>query len=447
MMGRIKRMMVATAVAASGGLALAAPADAQEPNDVWVEVVLSGVDAPTVRDGIVVEFYETAGGTMVTPTCDEYDYDGSTRFVAQHNVGCDLPGQPGGTYALGLSGVPEGWTVYVECFDGGEITERLDDPGAEFATGGGYPADCTIWLRQAIVILDKTVVGTDTPAPSSDFTLEVFADGAQVATAVDPSNDICEGWDDADAGTACAVIGVEPGVITLGELPTTGYEFAGLECESIDPLENENPDEAFDDESATYDLLESDLYCTITNTYAEGQLIVTASVNNDDGGTAGVEDVSIEVYEDGVDAPVVAATACAADGSCLDEMLPIGDYVIGYTGPDGYTREITQSVTAPSTTTTSLPVIQEAMVTDDPDAEFTIENGGLVEIEVAIDDPAPEPTTTTTEPATTTTAFDAGAGTLPPTGASSETNMTIAVLAFALIAAGLALVGVRRRTA
>ncbi|MEQ9162324.1 MAG: LPXTG cell wall anchor domain-containing protein, partial [Ilumatobacter fluminis] len=244
--------------------------------------------------------------------------------------------------------------------------------------------------------------------------------------------------------TECEIIALPAGEYTLGEvLPSHGYEVGSVECDSYISLgkyfgeTDRGPLEMIDDEGAAFATDDGDAYCTVTNVYREGQLIVTASVNNDDGGVAGVEDVSIEVYEADGDTPVIAATACAADGSCLDEMLPIGDYVIGYIGPDGYTREITQSV--------SLVVTEK--VTDDADAAFTAAFGEVVEIEVAIDDPAPEPTTTTTEPATTTTVFDAGAGTLPPTGASSETNTTIAVLAFALIAAGLALVGVRRRTA
>jgi len=444
MMERWRRIAVAIAVAGAGCLALAAPAQAGDAYGLFVDVYVEGTDAPSVRDGLGIEVYELPGGEALAANCQALTQDEADSFTAVQQYGCDIPAQSGPDYAVGITGVPDGFVAVAGCSDGPPPVERIDGPGAEFSFYGLGTAQCDIVVRQPILVLDKVVVGTDEPLAADQFTMEIFAAGSLETTAVDPSDAVCDDWADVDAGD-CVAVPLSVGEFTLGEEPVTGYEYAGIQCGPAYRGGDGQPGEAFADASAIVDLTETDIYCRIENTYAEGQLVVSASVNNDDGGTAGVEDVSIEVYEDGVETPVVAATACAADGSCLDMMLPVGDYVIGYEGPDGYTREIMQSVTAPTTTTTEPEI--EAIVTDDPDAEFTVENGGLVEIEVAIDDPEPEPTTTTTEPATTTTAFDAGAGTLPPTGASSETNTTIAVVAFALIAAGLALVGVRRRTA
>ena len=438
-MGRMQRIIAATAVAASGGLVLAAPADAGEaPATEYLEVNLSyrGLNPVAVLDAITVEVWEDEiGGADVSNLCSRAYNNSYSPLGAESSDEC--PSVPVGDYVVGLDGLPAGVDYFVSC--GGPQAERLPDAGAAFTLDGEGEMVCRVDIGTPLLAIDKIVEGGD--ATAADFEFEVYDDqGTLVDTPAitDPSDDVCTG-----ALSECALVELPPAQYTLGEvLPSHGYEVGSVDCESFIGLEkyfgeSEQIREMIDDEGAAFRTDDGDAYCTVTNVYREGQLIVTASVNNDDGGVAGVEDVSIEVYEADGDTPVIAATTCAADGSCLDEMLPIGDYVIGYIGPDGYTREITQSVSQ---------MISEK-VTDDADAAFTAAFGEVVEIEVVIDDPAPEPTTTTTQPATTTTAFDAGAGTLPPTGASSQTNTTIAVLALALIAAGLALIGVRRRTA
>ncbi len=440
-MGRWRKMIVATTVMAGTGVVLAAPVEAGGGGTgLSIDLLVDGPDAESVLAGLTLEIFQESGGIDVAGNnCGAPSTPVVETFNAETEISCDAFAY--GDYALGLDGVPEGWSVSAYCYDLGQ-RERIESGTPTFTMSVPSPYwDCEIYVGTPMLALDKVVEGG--AATASDFEFEVYDDqGVLVDTGdpiVDPSDDVCTG-----SLTECEIIALPAGEYTLGEvLPSHGYEVGSVECDSFIDLrryfgETGNEQlEIIDDEGAAFRTDDGDAYCTVTNVYREGQLIVTASVNNDDGGVAGVEDVSIEVYEADGDTPVIAATACAADGSCLDEMLPIGDYVIGYIGPDGYTREITQSV--------SLVVTEK--VTDDADAAFTAAFGEVVEIEVAIDDPAPEPTTTTTEPATTTTVFDAGAGTLPPTGASSETNTTIAVLAFALIAAGLALVGVRRRTA
>lgn len=441
-MGRIKRIIAATAVVVGAGSVISNPASGLEPpaGAVDVEIAVRGPDASGVLGGLSFELFEEIGGTDVaSSSCSTLKLGTTTPLSAVADLDCE--GLEFGDYTVGLSGVPDGWTTSATC---GPLvpTERIV---------GGIPAftvspqefryRCFVEVYRPVLAIDKVIEGG--PAAVSDFEFEVYdGEGALVDTAgpiVDPSADLCT-----EALNECVLVALAPAEYILGEiLPDYGYEVGSVECDSFIDLERyfggaeEQRQEIIDDAGADFRTDDGDAYCTVTNVYREGQLIVTASVNNDDGGVAGVDDVSIEVYEADGDTPVVPATACAADGSCLDTMLPIGDYVIGYIGPDGYTREITQTVSQ----------LVAEKVTDDADAAFTAAFGEVVEIEVAIDDPEPEPTTTTTQPATTTTAFDAGAGTLPPTGASSQTNTTIAVLAFASIAAGLALVGVRRRTA
>jgi hypothetical protein len=192
---------------------------------------------------------------------------------------------------------------------------------------------------------------------------------------------------------------------------------------------NPEQDEQIPGETAEFDLSEGDdAYCEVTNSYYEGRLKVNAIVVNDEGGTATVSDISIEVFRtDGT--PVITATPCAANGMCLDTMLPIGDYAIGYVGPAGYTRQLVQVSAVPDAA---------ERITDDPDAVFTLVRNGLVEIAVTIDDPTP-PTTSTN--ATTTT----NAGNLPPTGASTKAIVRMTLIALLLVGSGAALVATRRR--
>ena len=117
-------------------------------------------------------------------------------------------------------------------------------------------------------------------------------------------------------------------------------------------------------------------------------------------------------------------------------MLPIGDYVIGYVGPAGYTREVTQVMQAPT-----------EQITDDTDAEFTIVQFDVVEINVAIDDPTPPTTTTTTTTTTTLAPTTTAQAILPATGTSSTANGWMALVALLLLGTGSGLLMVRRRPA
>jgi len=386
-----------------------------------------------VRDGITVELWEDApDGSDVGGVCDDPLAEPSMQLEAGSSTQCDTV--PLGSYQLGLDGVPAGWTVSVSCTQVGP-EERIDEPGAFFVVNGSDPVTCNVFVGTPILAIDKVVNGGD--AIVADFEFEVYDDGGSlvdlpVPAIVDPDASMCS-----SALTECVLVPVPAGEYQLGEiLPEYGYAVGSVTCDSFINLDTyfDEPvlKEIIPGDDASFRTDDGDAYCVVTNDYQEGQLVVTATVTNDEGGTATPADISVEVYELASDTPLVAATACAADGSCLDMMLPTGDYAIGYTGPDGYTREITQTVTAPV-----------EKVTDDPDANFTMSAGDLVEIVVAIDDPTPTTTTTTTTTTlVTTTSIDAGVVTLPQTG-SSESNQ--ALLALALVGAGGALLLVRRR--
>ncbi|MCB0966698.1 MAG: hypothetical protein KDB37_07670 [Ilumatobacter sp.] len=440
-MRRWWKTAVAAAAVIGGSVAIGTPVQAGDTATGSVDVTLEvrGPNALDVLNGLTLELFDESTGQDVASNCTVPKLGGPEPLRMSYDVGCT--GLAAATHTFGLLGVPEGWEAYVT--DCGPLVqqpppERITNGDASFTVSPQAPMwECTIVVGTSVVAIDKIVTG-EGAATFADFEFEIFdGEGAPVDTAgaiVDPSGDVCDG-----TLSDCVLVAVTPGDYSLGEVPEYGYEVSSVDCTSNINIEKyfgeEQPKEIIELEGAAFNTEDGDAYCIVTNEYREGRLIVTAAVNNDDGGTAGVTDVSIEVYQADGDTPVVPATACAADGTCLDTMLPVGDYVIGYIGPDGYTHAVTQSV--------SLEVAEKLA---DAEAAFTAAYGAVVEIEVTIDDPEPEPTTTTTLPATTTTAFDAGAGTLPPTG-SSDTNTRLAMVAIALIAAGGALLAVRRRPA
>jgi LPXTG-motif cell wall-anchored protein len=187
--------------------------------------------------------------------------------------------------------------------------------------------------------------------------------------------------------------------------------------------------------------------CEVTNRYYEGDLVVTKSVVNDDGGAATPDQFTAEVYTEPGGSLVTTAT-CAADGSCIDATFPIGDYRIGESGPEGYTPSVSCSVTrepdGPPPIGTTPPVgLIEAIAGDD--AVATVEPYGEVTCAITNDDPTTTTTTTTTTTlAPTTTTTTTLAPQLPPTG---DSNGTLAIIALVLIASGGVLLALRRRPA
>ena len=124
-------------------------------------------------------------------------------------------------------------------------------------------------------------------------------------------------------------------------------------------------------------------------------MVVDKVVVNDDGGTATAADFTAEVFTDpgGVEA---LSNQCAADGSCINDALPIGPYRIGESGPDGYTASVSCVVTEqpidPTINTDPPEILDEAI----PGADAAFEIGPLGEVTCTItNDDNPQPTTTT----------------------------------------------------
>jgi hypothetical protein len=461
----IRKLAVVGLATVAAGVSLATPVEAGTTPTLFVHFSVRAADALAVLDGVSVEVYEP--GTPPTPadpapTCTEGVPSGAGTSAQRDDMCGNLAP---GAYVLGLTGVPENMPLTVECFESQvpnvvtqEVLVESDTVHPNFDTSNG-PVDCFVALGSSLVVVDKDVFGG--PADPPDFTHQVVQGQAVIGTGIDPAVDVY-----CDAGLAdCAVInvaadsGVDAEVIALTETPPPGYVVDDVQCVEYYRIDDAGLDgtgipdadlpSANDGTDIDLDLDgPSDAYCVVRNVWTGGTLDVDVSVINDNGGIGAPADVTIEIY-DSTDA-LVSTHPCPADGNCVvDGMLPAGDYTIGYSGLPTYTDSWTQTVTPPLIPT---GVDSQAIVTDDPDAEFTIVAGGLVEIDGVLDDPVPATTTTTTTttvvPTTTTTTTIAVplAPTIPATGTSGEANARMATLAIALIAAGgLLVVGVSRR--
>jgi hypothetical protein len=354
---------------------------------------------------------------------------------------------------MGIAGAPAGWAVDAYCQPTNIPGERITAGFPEVDFGTSYSWYCTINVFAAALVVDKYVVGNEAAQPSG-FTFQATVDdtespdnGSVAGSGSDPSNVTCD-----QNLTACAVIALPQGDYRLSELlPEYGYGDPQILCDSYVTDFGDLDFEASppDSTDGTFGVYTGDgignAYCKVYNYYQTGTLTVTASVTNDNGGTATPADIQVEVYQATGGALVHGPVACAADGACLDISLPIGNYELGYIGPNGYTRTVTQTVTPNPT----------ERITDDPDAAFTISTANDVALAITIDDPVPVTTTTTTTTtttvaptttlATTTTALGAGGITLPATGPSSRETSTLAVTALALVLVGASMVLVRRR--
>ncbi|TDT14816.1 LPXTG-motif cell wall-anchored protein [Ilumatobacter fluminis] len=424
---RNNRRILAAAAAMAGisTLGVAASAEAGVPQgQIRVTVQIVGEAA---ADGLntAIEIYDN--GVLDTADCDDVSepVTQDTDVYLEFTRWCDL--EPGTDYSLGLDPLPANYDSYVSCGQP-QLNERIVDDGNSLTIAAGALTDCWVVIGANMAVLTKEVVvplegGPETPADPADFVLEVYNgdgglhDSGSVATS--PECDWLLGSD----GVPCFYTDLESGDYSFGEQPVQGYFGAVTECDS-----DVGPDERFDDalnQTVTVDPTPFGRWftCNVRNTYAEGEITLTKTLVNDDGGTATMSDFTLELYEGGT---IIDSGMCAADGSCLTGTYPVGSYTVGETGPDGYTRTVTQEVLVPT----------EQLA----DAEAQIELGPLEQVTVNVEsDDTPTTTTTTLAPTTTalqttTTAFDAGSVTLPPTGDDSSTNI-------ALIAAGLLLLG------
>jgi hypothetical protein len=367
------------------------------------------------------------------------------------------------TFTLGFPTPPEPYEVTWSCTTGTPIErEAFTDPSATFTISEATPSMwCNVTMSTGMVFVDKLfeadkdAVGIPGPDPvggadRGDFTLEVYeAGGPLVASGADTSGERCDGFGSVVDGD-CLTLLVPPGEYELGEIPAPGYQMADVDCFGVGSPNSVIEAERFpvtDETSFTIgDEPGDSVACTITNVYFEGSVTLTKTITNDDGGTATMGDFTLELYRAGEGTPV-ASGVCQTNGVCLEGDFPIGYYVVGEVGPDGYTRTVTQSI--------ELGAV-EALT--DTQAAFTLVPGAEVTVNVASDDDPVAPTTTaapttaapTTAPPTTagptTTAIDAGVVTLPSTGSTSNTGQLAALAAMLLVFGAAATALTRRRT-
>lgn len=358
------------------------------------------------------------------------------------------------TFTLGFPTAPSPYSVDFTCEDQSVIlNEAFTDPSATYTIDGLVnDVSCSIVMSTGMIFVDKlfpsemdgpAIVGPDPDggANRDDFTIEAYTSGGTLVTSgVDDSDDGCGGFGDVAAGN-CLMFLVAPGDYVLGETSVPGYLAVDVDCGDVGspgldgpPQINPPQLEMLDAPGAAFNVTDefpgASVYCTLVNQYFEGSVILTKDLTNDDGGTAVLGDFTLELYDG--DGGLVDSGVCGNDGVCLEGDYPIGDYVVGEVGPDGYTRTVTQQIALPTEQLT------------DTEASFTLEAFAQVEVNVASDDQA---TTTTVAPTTvgpTTTDLGAGVATLPATGSSDNTS-TLAAMAVALLLLGLGATTLARR--
>ncbi|TDT15267.1 LPXTG-motif cell wall-anchored protein [Ilumatobacter fluminis] len=460
---RLRSIIAAAGLVAATVTGALAPASSASAGDGWtvlVDVQVYAPDADTVLEGLTLELWDIDGAEPVAvadPQCSTLAASGGGLFAYDLAPTCTAPQT--GDYALGVAGLPAGATPTAFCNETSVPNELIPGTDAEFTVDFGVAyVECDLIVVQPAVLIDKEVVDGPSADAPEDFTLEVYDDGgSEVATGTDTSTLSCG---QGQPLTNCAVIPLAAGSYQIGETGPDGYVPSNVWCTTFVP-DDTILIEAFPTgvgEFTVGDVPEEGAYpfaqCEVTNQYYEGDLVVTKSVTNDDGGLLGPADFTAEIYTE-PDGSLVTSAPCMADGSCLDVTLPIGDYRIGEADPQGYTPSVTCTVTRepdgpgpittnPPATSSSIPNF-EAIAGDD--AVATVEPFGEVTCEIVNDDP----TTTTTTMAPTTTDQDGGANVpttvapiLPPTG---DDNGTMAIIATLLIAIGGALLVARRRIA
>jgi LPXTG-motif cell wall-anchored protein len=433
-MGKIVRTLTLGTVIA-GMAVVGASTGAQAgvaQGQVFVNLQIVG-EAAANFDTVQVEVYDTNG--VVRSDCDDSLSAslGNNDVYASGTFGCQL--DAGTDYSLGVSPLPPNYDVLVSCGTP-QPNERIVDDNNAFTIELGSATNCFVALGANMAVLTKDVVvplegGPATPPEPGDFTLEVYdGDGALYDSGQVAPSPECD-WLLAAQGVPCFYTDLETGDYSFGEEPMQGYWGRVTGC-----TDQIGPDERFDDplnETVTVDPEPFGRFflCNIENTYGEGDVTLTKTITNDDGGTAALGDFTLELYDG--DGTLVDSGVCADDGMCVDGTYPIGPYTVGEVGPAGYTRTVTQEILMPT----------EALT--EPEASFELGVLEQVTVNVASDDIATTTTTTTstiaptttmatTTIAPTTTAFEGGGATLPPTG--DDSTSTVAMIALGLLVIG-----------
>lgn len=255
-------ILTIAAGAVSGGAASAGTRGA----GLDAELIVRGPGPDAVLAGLTLEVYLDNSGTfeIVDPlNCSTVPQLDDGPYRAAEDSSCTL--QPG-NYAIGLDGVPAGWTVSVSCTDGSD--ERIDAVGASFTFYGFSSATCVVEVRTPVLLLDKVVEGG--PADPTDFVIEVYdGQGALLATGSDVAAATCESTFDP---TECGAVALPAGTgYALGEEPMADYVVSAVECtQYVDveqPPNQQQPLEVIDLPGASFDHDDGDTYCVVTNTY------------------------------------------------------------------------------------------------------------------------------------------------------------------------------------
>jgi LPXTG-motif cell wall-anchored protein len=442
----------------SPGVAQAGPAP--EPANLTVTVNVNAPNPLEVLAALTPEFYPDGSDSPNTSCTAQPSNLGPGDFYGYTDYAC--PDVPAGSYQIGIDGAPPNAIISAYCNDPSQVDERIENGNTMFTFGSEDFVRCNIYVDVPAVFIDKVVV--DGPAGVSDFDIEVYEDldaeggpdaGALVATANDTDPTSCHAADLAD----CAVVLLDPGSYQLGEIPASGYLATNVFCV---PVFGGTIGERFPGTAGTFTLggldkfeLSEEIaiqepslfaYCEIENTYFTGDIVVDKVVVNDDGGTATADDFTAEVFLKAGGAAVVEKP-CAADGSCIDQSLAIGEYRVGESGPAGYSASVECAVTREPDTPvlgTVVPTLAPREVLSGDIGLFELEPFGAVTCTITNNDD-PQPTTTTTTVAPTTT-DQAQAPVLPATGGDSDSLGLIAALGAAMLLMGGTLLAARRRS-
>ncbi|MEM1334779.1 MAG: hypothetical protein AAGG08_15105 [Actinomycetota bacterium] len=441
-------LIAAGAVVGTGGGAQAGFTATTE-GDVVITYTARGPAAGAVVDAITPELYDPTGTLVDAAGCDTVRNPGSsTSSVVYTCTDQTFSGSPSEEYVVGLADLPSSAAVSdVTCTS--PITLRLDDqfPDARFLHTDD-PTTCFVNIATLPAIhLDTVIIGG--PAATTDFTFDIGNSDAVAATGVsDPASARCTiGTLPNDAEpTDCSSTRVPEGSFTISEntIPAS-YVATDFECVTDDPTDGTR--EVTTDTAATgpgaflHDPTEATgTICTMTYTYVTQQIAVDVVVTNDDGGTATATDFTIEL-RDATDAVVQTGTdpEPGTGNASAIFTVPLGEYTITVTGPDGYT------------TTVETTVVDRAGDLAAA-AGFTISQTQTVTGIVSADDD-PAVTTTTATTTTTTVAPTTAVPTttiltaeLPATGSPSDTTLPLVLLAAGFVLAGAgAVVATRRR--
>lgn len=390
-----------------------------------------------IGDGICTSRTEVNGGSS-------FIFLGTPQLASTTtSFDCDVAE---GQYQLGAGGIPDGYSLEnAFCFPRNYPAlfgpdERIDDDDARFEISldtdvpGPYGSYCAVFIESpATLYLDATVTGGT--ADLSDFDLEVFAgtDGDLVSTVTDPSSEPCEATADGSDEfplpvfmfdpTLCAATALPDGQYEIGAtLPAYGYVVDSVVCERLDydvslfieriesastfshPIEGDG--EGGEAEPATH--------CNVAFASVEQTVDASVTVVNGFDGTAAPGDFTIEVFELDGDTPGAMVASAASPATFT---LPVGEYVFGVSGPDGY--DYTVDVVVGGTDGEAF----EAAV-----GGFTLGQGGAVTASVTATQTVPTTTTmpTTTAVPTTTTmpSTTAAPATAAPATAASTTTST-----------------------